>query len=54
VIVAADNDINGAGYRAATVSYYRWIAEGREVRIIMPPIAGTDFNDILIKRVIER
>ena len=50
VIVAADNDTSGAGHHAATVAYYRWVAEGRRVEIIMPPTPGTDFNDVLIEQ----
>jgi putative DNA primase/helicase len=48
VIIAADNDVNGTGHRAATVLYYRLAAEGRRVEIIMPPTSGADFNDVLI------
>lgn len=47
VLVAADNDENGVGQRAAQAAARRWLAEGRRVRIAMPPKAGTDFNDIL-------
>jgi hypothetical protein len=47
VIIAADNDISGAGQRVALAAYHRLIDEGREARIAMPPIAGTDFNDVL-------
>jgi len=50
VIIAADNDTNGAGHHAATVAYYRWAAEGRAVQMIMPPMPGSDFNDILTGR----
>ena len=48
VIVAADHDVNGAGHRAATAAYYRGVAEGRTIQIIMPPTPDTDFNDVLI------
>jgi putative DNA primase/helicase len=50
VIIAADNDVSGAGQRNALAAYDRWIAEGRSVRIKIPPDAGDDFNDVLIKR----
>ena len=50
VVVAADNDFSGAGQRAAAAAYHRWTAEGRSVRIVMPTVAGDDFNDVLIKR----
>jgi putative DNA primase/helicase len=48
VIILADNDLNGAGERAARNSAMRWLAEGRRVRLAMPPASGTDFNDVII------
>ena len=36
IIIAADNDVSGAGQRNALAAYDRWTAEGREVRIKMP------------------
>jgi hypothetical protein len=53
IIIAADNDVSGAGQRNALAAYDRWIAEGREVRIKCPPVAGDDFNDVLIKRLCD-
>ena len=50
IIIAADNDVSGAGQRNALAAYDRWIAEGRSVRIKCPPDAGYDFNDVLVKR----
>jgi putative DNA primase/helicase len=50
VIIAADNDVSGAGQRNALAAYDRWVAEDRSVRIKCPPNAGDDFNDVLIKR----
>ena len=50
VIVAADNDVSGVGQRNALAARDRWTAEGREVRIVAPPVAGDDFNDVLLKR----
>ena len=50
VIILADHDANGAGERAARAAAAHWLAEGRRVRIAMPPAAGTDFNDVLIDR----
>jgi putative DNA primase/helicase len=47
VIIAADNDANGRGERAARTAAQRWLAEGRRVRIAMPPIVGTDWADVL-------
>lgn len=46
VVIAADNDISGRGQRAAHYSAARWLAEGRRVRIALPP-PGSDFNDLL-------
>lgn len=50
VIILADHDVSGAGERAARIAADRWLAEGRRVRIAMPPEPGTDFNDVLIGR----
>jgi putative DNA primase/helicase len=46
VLIAADNDMNGRGQRAAQQAAAQWIAEGRRVRIPLPPL-GSDFNDLL-------
>ena len=46
VTIAADAD--RPGLRAADRAAERWQAEGREVRIIVPPRPGMDFNDLLI------
>jgi putative DNA primase/helicase len=48
ILVAADNDENGIGERAARVAATRWLAEGRKVRIVMSTVPGTDFADLLI------
>lgn len=47
VIIAADNDANSVGQRAAHDAAQRWLAEGRRVRIALPPVVDTDFNDLL-------
>jgi hypothetical protein len=47
IVICADNDANGTGERAAHHAAARWLAEGRRVRVAMPPEAGTDFNDVL-------
>lgn len=49
VLVCADNDASGAGLNAAEAAADRWLAEGREVAIALPPRPGTDFNDVLLK-----
>jgi hypothetical protein len=45
VVIAVDND--AAGRDAASSACYRWQAESRLVRLIMPPNEGDDFNDVL-------
>jgi putative DNA primase/helicase len=47
VIICADHDASGVGERAARDAAARWLAEGRRVKLALPPRAGTDFNDIL-------
>jgi hypothetical protein len=48
VVIAADNDMNGVGQRAALSTRKRWAAEGRSVRILLPPNPGENFNDVLL------
>lgn len=50
IVILADNDANGAGERAARLTADRWLAEGRRVRIAMPPEPNADFNDALLGR----
>jgi putative DNA primase/helicase len=47
VLICADNDANGVGQRAANAAAERFLAEGRRVRIALPPRSGLDFNDLL-------
>ena len=47
VCIAADNDDDGAGQKAAAEAKARWLNQGRTVRIATPNTPGTDFNDIL-------
>jgi hypothetical protein len=47
VVIAVDNDTNGAGQEAALFAYEKWSCEDRAVRLVMPPIEGDDFNDVL-------
>ena len=49
IAIAADNDENGVGQRAALSAQERWSADGRWVRTLLPPNAGTDFNDVLLR-----
>jgi hypothetical protein len=48
VVIAVDND--DAGREAALAAYDRWKAEGRSVQLAMPPVPGSDFNNVLIGR----
>src|SRR5215831_18972176 len=47
LIICADHDASGVGERAARDAAARWLAEGRRVKLALPPRAGIDFNDIL-------
>jgi putative DNA primase/helicase len=50
VRIFADRDHADQGFNAARVACARWRAEGREVRITLPELAGEDANSILIRR----
>jgi hypothetical protein len=50
VVICADNDSNGVGQRAANIAAQRFLREGRSVRIALPPISDTDFNDLIIRK----
>lgn len=47
VMLCADNDANGVGQGAARDAAKRFLREGRRVRIAMPAVPGSDFNDLL-------
>jgi putative DNA primase/helicase len=47
ITVIADNDVNGAGERAAAELVRRWRTAGRETRFWLPSTPG-DLNDILM------
>jgi hypothetical protein len=49
-VIAADNDADGLGQKAALVAARRWAGEMRRVRIDLPPIPGSDWNDVLLGR----
>ena len=49
IIFLADHDASGAGLRAAEATARRLRAEAREVAIALPPEAGHDFNDVLLR-----
>jgi putative DNA primase/helicase len=48
VVICADHDASGTGQRAAQNAAQRWLAEGRHVRIAMPPEPDTDMADALV------
>jgi hypothetical protein len=50
VIIAADNDPNEAGVRAARILAYRLHKRGVRVVINTPTLRGTDWNDVLLAR----
>jgi putative DNA primase/helicase len=47
IIICADHDASGVGQRAADDAAARWLAEGRRVRVALPPEPDTDFADML-------
>jgi phage/plasmid primase-like uncharacterized protein len=51
VVICADHDASGIGQRAAEDAAQRWLAEGRHVRIAMPPEPDTDMADVLLGHV---
>jgi putative DNA primase/helicase len=46
VLIAADNDENGTGQAAANYAATRWLMEGRRVKVCVPPVVNTDWNDV--------
>jgi putative DNA primase/helicase len=51
ILLCADHDENGVGQSAVHAARNRFRAEGRRVRIIVPPDSGSDFNDLLMQQV---
>jgi putative DNA primase/helicase len=47
VVVCGDNDLSGTGQAAAWILAKRLIACGIAVRVEIPEVAGTDWNDVL-------
>jgi hypothetical protein len=47
ILLCVDHDENGAGQAAARDAAQQFLHEDRRVRLALPPIAGTDFNDML-------
>jgi putative DNA primase/helicase len=54
VVIAADNDENGVGLKAAQELAVRLRYEGRKYRIVMPRTEGWDWNDVLMERGLEK
>ncbi|MGH7053817.1 MAG: toprim domain-containing protein [Stellaceae bacterium] len=50
VLIAGDNDANARGQRAALIAARRFRREGRRVKVIIPPVPDTDWNDVLLGR----
>jgi hypothetical protein len=48
LMIAADNDDKGRGQLSARRAARRWLTEGRAVKIAMPPVPGSDWNDVLM------
>lgn len=53
VTIFSDNDENQTGQKAARALKDRLISDGIKVRVLTPPIAGTDFNDVLKSHHLE-
>ncbi len=53
VVVAADNDRNGAGQKAANALAERLSGEGRKVDVLFPSTPGLDWLDVLNSERIE-
>ena len=49
VFICSDNDSHFAGQNSAIDAARRWTAEGRIVKIALPPKTDTDFNDLLLE-----
>jgi len=47
MVIACDNDANGAGQAAARDAAWLWTEAGWTVRVMLPPRSNTDFKDIL-------
>jgi putative DNA primase/helicase len=50
ILICADRDENGVGEQAARNAGQRWLEEGRDVRLALPPELG-DFNDLLTGKI---
>lgn len=48
ITIIADHDRSGVGERTAQRAANRFLAEGRRVRVALPPEPGLDLNDVLL------
>jgi hypothetical protein len=46
-IIAADNDLDGCGQRAARALAVKLVRAGHTVRVAIPPVPGLDWDDLL-------
>ena len=53
IVILADNDASGAGFRAAEAAAAKLRLEGRQVSIALPPQQGDDVNDMLLREGAE-
>ena len=51
VTICADNDKNRVGQDAAEALAVRLRAMGIDVHVRVPPVPGTDWNDVLLKEL---
>lgn len=49
ILIAADNDHSGTGQKAAAELAIRLIGMGKKVKVIIPPVVGHDFADLLLE-----
>lgn len=47
VIILADNDVSGVGQKAANTLAMRFFEDGVLCTIALPPVVGTDWNDVI-------
>jgi hypothetical protein len=47
LVICVDNDGNGVGQRDSYEAAQQWLAEGRRVRVAVPPEMDSDFNTVL-------
>lgn len=50
ILIAVDNDRNGAGERAAREAGQRWFREGRRVHLAIPSEVDSDWNNVVRER----